>query len=227
MNQTNGNKNTKDSKKQEKKKYKEKPKSSDGGSNPRKDKVNKKGNTICTYYRKGWNIESACMNKTIDMMVQLLEKNNIPLPYGTRKKEGALNSKKKERCHALVYGYSESFSFLIDSGSSWHMDSTQDSFLALHTYSGPSTLMGGYFEIQAKRIGRINLDNGYFNNVLYLPDIVENLLSIYKMKHTGKTKRVTFTQNDTDISEISIGQVVTEGIVDHDSRMYKFSHFHP
>ena len=47
------------------------------------------------------------------------------------------------------------------------------------------------------------------------------------MTHTGLEKRVTFTQEDVEISEISIGQFVAVGIADHESRMYKFSHFLP
>ena len=47
------------------------------------------------------------------------------------------------------------------------------------------------------------------------------------MTDIGTTKRVTFTQNDVDISEFSIGQVVAVGFADHDSRMYKFSHLLP
>ena len=37
------------------------------------------------------------MNKTIDMMVKLLEKNNIPLLEGTRKKEEGSSSENKEQ----------------------------------------------------------------------------------------------------------------------------------
>ena len=60
--------------------------------------------------------------------------------------------------------------------------------------------MGDDSEIPAKGIGRIDLDNGYFNNVLYVPDIATNLPSIYQMTNIGSTKRVTFTQDDVDIS---------------------------
>ena len=63
------------------------------------------------------------MNKTIDMMAQLLEKNNIPVPEGTRKKDGGSVSDNKERFHALVVGSSKSSSFIIDSGASRNMDS--------------------------------------------------------------------------------------------------------
>ena len=47
------------------------------------------------------------------------------------------------------------------------MDSMHDSFSAMHPYSGPSILMGDDLEIQAKRIGMIDLEDGYFNNVLF------------------------------------------------------------
>ena len=77
-NQAKGKKKTKYSKKQEKKKQ-EKLKYLDGGSNSIKDKEKKKKEKKkCTYFHKGWNLESACINKTIDMMGKLLEKNNTP-----------------------------------------------------------------------------------------------------------------------------------------------------
>ena len=54
------------------------------------------------------------MKNTIDMMAQLLEKNNVPLPKGARKKDGHSSSNNKERCHAFVVGSSYSSSFIID-----------------------------------------------------------------------------------------------------------------
>ena len=80
------------------------------------------------------------------------------------------------------------------------MDSMQDPFSTIHPYSGPSILMGDDSEIQAKGIGRIDLEDGHCNNVLFVLDIAMNLLSVYEMKHSSTSKRVTFTQNDVDIS---------------------------
>ena len=60
--------------------------------------------------------------------------------------------------------------------------------------------MGDDSKIPAKGIGKINLNNGYFNNVLYVPNIAANLLYVYQMKCTGTTNRVTFTQDDVEIS---------------------------
>ena len=60
--------------------------------------------------------------------------------------------------------------------------------------------MGDDSEIQAKWIGKIDLEYGYFNNVLFVPDLALNLLSVYTMKHTSTSKRVTFIQNYVDNS---------------------------
>ena len=152
-------------------------------------------------------------------ILQLLENNNIPLPEYTRKNDEGSSFGNKDKCHALVVGSSRSSSFIIDLGASRNMASIHDSFLALHPYSGPSILMGDDLEIQAKGIDMIDLKDGYFNNVLFVPDLAMNLLFIYQMKHIGTNKRVTFTQNDVDISEISTGQVVAMGFTDRDLRM--------
>ena len=47
------------------------------------------------------------------------------------------------------------------------------------------------------------------------------------MNHTGLENKVTFTQEDVEISKVSTRKVVVVGVVDHESRMYKFSHFLP
>jgi hypothetical protein len=59
------------------------------------------------------------------------------------------------------------------------MASARDYFSTLSPYSGPSILMGDDSEISARGIGKISLENWYFSNVLYVPDLVTNLLSVY------------------------------------------------
>ena len=140
------------------------------------------------------------MKKNIDMMVHLLEKNNIPLHKSARKKDGGSCLDNKERCHSLVVGSSDSSSFIIELGDSRHMDTIQDFFTAMYSNSGPSIHMGDDSEIQAKGIGMIDLEDGYFNNVLFVPDLAANILSLYQMTHTGEFKRVTFTPNAMEIT---------------------------
>ena len=114
-NASKGKKKVNNSKHPKKRKY-DKPKSSDGGLNPPKEKEKKgKEKTKCTYFHNEWNLESSWMKNTIDQMVKLLEKNNIPIPNRERKKYGTSSSDNKEKCHALVVGTYNSSTFSIDS----------------------------------------------------------------------------------------------------------------
>ena len=82
--------------------------------------------------------------------------------------------------------------------------------------------MGDDSELQTKGIGRIDLEHGFFSEVLYVLDLAENLLSVYQMTHTGEPKRVIFTPDMVEISEISTNQVIAVGYANHHERMYKF-----
>ena len=75
--------------------------------------------------------------------------------------------------------------------------------------------------------GRIDLDHGKFNNVLYVLGFASNLLSVYQMTHTGSPKKVMFSPDDIEITNISNGKVIAKCVVDHTSKVYKFSHFLP
>ena len=85
----------------------------------------------------------------------------------------------KERFHALVANYSRYPSFIIYSGSYMNMSSMHYSFSALHPYSGLSIRMGDDSKIQAKGIGKIGLEDVNSNNVLFVPDMEVDLLSMY------------------------------------------------
>ena len=85
------------------------------------------------------------MKNQIDMLTQILEKNNISLPDCSKNREGGSNSEDKERVHALVAVTSSSTSFIIDSGASRHMVSTKETFSSLecrkvHQYFWEMTL---------------------------------------------------------------------------------------
>ena len=99
------------------------------------------------------------------MLTLLLEKHNIYLPEGAKKKECASNFEDKERVHALVASTIRSHSFIIDYGPSRHMVSTRDAFSSLDASNGPKIVLGDDFETKSKGKGRIDLDHGSFNNV--------------------------------------------------------------
>ena len=47
------------------------------------------------------------------------------------------------------------------------------------------------------------------------------------MTYTGPPKKVIFSPDDAEITEILNGKVIAKGVVDHTSNVYKFSHFLP
>jgi hypothetical protein len=71
----------------------------------------------CTYYHKGFHSEFACMKKQIDLMSQILQKNNLGdrIPKGAKKKKPEdMNSKKGNYIHALIAINSSPHAWIVD-----------------------------------------------------------------------------------------------------------------
>jgi hypothetical protein len=121
-------------------KYKDKDKrkshanpNKEGYSKPFNDASGSKGGKgrkgeKCTYFHKGFHPESACMQKQIDQMAQIIQKNNLGdcIPEGAKKKKPEdQNPKKGNSSHALIAINSSLDAWIIDSGASHHMDATK------------------------------------------------------------------------------------------------------
>ena len=113
------------------------------------------------------------------MLTQLLQKNNISLLGGTSNKEGGSSFEDQERVHALVAITIRSPSFIINSRYSRHMVSTKKYLSSLDDLKGLKILLGDNSENESKGKGSIDFGHGSFNNVLYVPGLAANLLSIY------------------------------------------------
>ena len=59
--------------------------------------------------------------------------------------------------------------------------------------------MGDNSFVEVTGKGRIELTNGSFENVLHVPKLSVNLLSVYQMTNSGTRKKVIFTPNSVDI----------------------------
>ena len=129
------------------------------------------------------------MRRTIDEMNLLLKKHNIIVPTSARKADHREETKEhEETCHALNVSCSIVHAFLIDYGASNHMVESRESFSSLQSFDGPSIQMGNNTKIQAKGKGSINIEHGKFKDVLYVPSLAANMLSVYHMTHTGSLK---------------------------------------
>ena len=87
--------------------------------------------------------------------------------------------------------------------------------------------MGNNSEFKTKGKGSIQLEHGRFKDVLFVPSLDSNLLSVYQMTHTRSPKRVIFGFDSVEIIDISIGSMIAKGITNHASKAYEFSHFMP
>ena len=87
--------------------------------------------------------------------------------------------------------------------------------------------MGNNSQIQAKGKDSIKLEHGKFKDVLYVPSLAANLLSVYQMNHIGSPEQVIFRPNLVEITYISTGNIIAKGVANHASKVYEFSHFMP
>jgi hypothetical protein len=86
-------------------------------------------------------------------------------------------------------------------------------------------MMGDNSLVKVTRKGRIELTNGSFENVLHVPKLYVNILSMYQKKKSCTGKRVIFTLDVVDIYDMKTNSMVSTGEVNHQSRIYTFSKF--
>ena len=85
--------------------------------------------------------------------------------------------------------------------------------------------MGDNSPVGVTSKGRIELTNGSFKNVLHIPKLSVNLLSVYQMKNYGTGKKFLFTPNSMDIYNMETNSKIATGEVNHQSRLYTFFEF--
>jgi hypothetical protein len=84
-------------------------------------------------------------------------------------------------------------------------------------------LMGDDTPVVVAGEGRVELHNGSFENVLHVPNLSMNLLSVYQI--TQKGKKIEFTSDLVSIIDMHDNSIIAIGEVDHKARLYKFTKF--
>jgi hypothetical protein len=187
-----------------------------------KEKRGEKGRNARTVTKdsdhKGFHSESTCMQKKIDLMSQILQQNNLGdhIPEGSKKKKPEdPNSKKDNSSHALIAINSSPDAWIIDLEESHNMAASKIVYYSFYAYKGPPILMGDNSSVEVTDAGRIELTNGSFENVLHVPKLSINLLSLYQMNNYGTGNKVIFTPNSMDIYDMQTKSRVTTGEVNH------------
>jgi hypothetical protein len=83
--------------------------------------------------------------------------------------------------------------------------------------------MGDNSSVEVTGKGRIELTNGSFENVLHVPKISVNLLSVYQMTNSNTGKKFIYTPNVVVIYDMQTNSRVATSEVNHQSRLYTFS----
>ena len=142
-----------------------------------------------------------------------------------RKNPSNKSSSERGNGHALLVISSSPNAWVLDSGDTHHTTSLYRLFSYLETCSRQPIFMGDYSPIDVCGRGRVYLDHGCFQDVLHVPNILVNLLSICQITHSCLGKKMDFTPQSFIIFDLSDGSKIVVGEVNHHFKLYTFSHF--
>jgi hypothetical protein len=115
---------------------------------------------------------------------------------------------------------------LIDSGASYHMDKYKDIFSALNECNTKKIFVGDDRSLSVEGSGTVQVENCHFNDVLCVPSLSSNLLSVYQITHSGEGKTIEFSPHQVVIKDLKDPKhVFATGIVDDITKLYKFDKF--
>ena len=107
------------------------------------------------------------------------------------------------------------------------MGSSKEEFSSLNHSKVPHIFIGNDNKMEVEGKGNVEIENGESQEVLYVPNLSLNLLSIYQITHLGDGHRVEFLPNSVKVHSLKDDSLVVVGKVNHNKRLYYFSHFLP
>ena len=105
------------------------------------------------------------------------------------------------------------------------MTSSKGVFSTLEASPIPHILMGNNVTLPVYEKGSVCIYDGIFNDVLNVPSLSANLLSISQITRSGSGKTVEFTTDSVFIQDHVTGGLIAIGTVDPSTHLYTFSHF--
>ena len=82
--------------------------------------------------------------------------------------------------------------------------------------------MGDNSAVAATGQQRVQFKDGGFENVLHIPRLFVNLLSVYQMRHTSNGRKVEFTLDSVSIYDMQTNLKISFGKVNDQSCLYTF-----
>ena len=106
-----------------------------------------------------------------------MKKHNIPLHNFYKEKGSSLDSMDKWK--ALMENSSSSIEWILDLGVSYHMGSSKRYFSSLKQSKVLEIFVRDDTKMEVEGKGNVEMENGELKDVLYVPNLSSNLLSIY------------------------------------------------
>jgi hypothetical protein len=154
-----------------------------------------------------------------------MKKHNINIDY-TSSSHGHALSTSGFSFNSKSTTTSSSDEWLIDSGASYHMAKDKAIFFALNECNTKKIFVGDDRSLSVVGFGTIQVDNGHFNDVLCVPSLSCNRLSVYQITHSGEGKTVEFSPHQVVIKDLKDPKhVLATRIADDITRLYKFDNF--
>jgi hypothetical protein len=159
---------------------------------------NKSTNRHCNFCDKDGHDESKFFKKMAALEAPM-KKHNICIDSTTSSSSHG---------HALSsFGFSfntpstsTSDKWLIDSGESYHMAKDRDIFSTLNECNTKKIFVGDDRSLSVEGSKTLQVENGHFNDVLCVPILSCNLLSVYQITHSGECKTVEFSPHQVVIN---------------------------
>jgi hypothetical protein len=183
---------------------------------------NKKIDRHCNFCDKYGHDESKCFKK-MTTLEAVMKKHNIDIDSTFSSFRHALS--------ASGFGFnktstSSSDEWLIDSRASYHMAEDKHICFSLNACNTKKIFVGDDRYLSVVGFGIVQVDNGHFNDVLCVPSLSCDLLSVYQITHSGEGKTIEFSPHQVVIKDLKDPKHVLEtGIVDDITRLYKFDNF--
>jgi hypothetical protein len=116
---------------------------------------------------------------------------------------------------------SSSDEWLIDSRATYHVAKDKAVFSTLNECNTKNIFIDDDRSLNVVGSRIVQVDNDHFNDVLCVPSLSYNLLSEYRITHSGEGKTVEFSPHQVVINDLKYPQhVLATRIVDDITRLY-------
>ena len=162
----------------------------------------------CTYCGKDGHLTNTCFKK---------QKDKQPIANNQQ-----IHKTQSRHAFTTIYNAPKRLEWIVDSGASQHVTSHKEVFDSLQP--DPSNIpiqLADNHTCKVEGFGEVSVPNGKLHDVLYVPDLKSNLLSIPKLCQDYK---VEFHKDMCSIIDPSTNEVIANAKMDHDN-LFKFYEF--